>query len=390
MVVKSTGRAQNATSRYARELFDDWQSQASRSGRSFDAERSVIIVTGLENKQVAVHPGATLRNRFGLSARTVEGELIQRIFIPLAEEGKYPEAISALLDATNQWIAARDSKTAAIPVTGVTAKPSSSAWFPTIVLGVVVLAIGLIGLVWAWVVHRRSRDRVGARLKEIKSQAVEVMDRLDGLKERLKLLPTAPGFSQAMSGETLDLYNTVQAKVGKLWDGWLAVMEVLDKAQKLAARSGSLLSQKTLGEAEELIDAAGIVRGDREQSPGHQHRHRPPRPRTPGGPGGSRNDHHGSAQDRRRRSRRSRRSNLPTSPYQQELDARGCGHDSGEPRCSPPIRWEPRPSWNSFRLGPRVCRAGSNALSLSFRMPGRSRRRWSRSGARRPATGRRA
>ena len=57
VVVKSTGRAQNATSRYARELFDDWRSQASRSGRSFDAERSVIIVTGLENKQVAVHPG---------------------------------------------------------------------------------------------------------------------------------------------------------------------------------------------------------------------------------------------------------------------------------------------------------------------------------------------
>ena len=32
----------------------------------------------------------------------------------------------------------------------------------------------------------------------------------------------------------------------QLWDGWLHVMEVLDKAQKLAARSGSPLSQKTL------------------------------------------------------------------------------------------------------------------------------------------------
>ena len=180
--------------RYARELFDDWRSQASRSGRSFDAERSVIIVTGLENKQVAVHPGATLRNRFGLSAKTVEGELIQRIFIPLAEEGKYPEAISALLDATNQWIAARDSKTAGDPGNGRHSRPSSSAWFPTIVLGaLVVLAIGLIGLVWAWVGHRRSRDRIGGRIKEVKSQAVEVMDRLDALKERLKLLPTSPG-----------------------------------------------------------------------------------------------------------------------------------------------------------------------------------------------------
>jgi len=134
---------------------------------------------------------------------------------------------------------------------------SPQTYYTAMVVGAVVLAIGLVGVVWAWVVHRRTRDRVGARLKEIRSQAVEVMDRLDGLKERLKLLSTAPDFSRAMSGQTLDLYNTVQEKVSKLWDGWLEVMEVLDKAQKLAARSGSLLSQKTLGEAEELITRQG-------------------------------------------------------------------------------------------------------------------------------------
>ena len=217
----------------------------------------MIIVVGLENQQVAVHPARLCGIGLELTAKNVESELIKGTFIPLPQEEKYPEAISALLDATNNWIAARDSKTAAIQVTSVAAKPSSSAWFPAIVLGVVVLAIGLIGLVWAWVVYRRSRDRVGARLKEIKSQAVEVMDRLDGLKERLKLLPTAPGFSRAMSGQTLDFYNTVEAKVGKLWDGWLGVMDVLDKAQKLAARSGSLLSQKTLSEAEELMTRQG-------------------------------------------------------------------------------------------------------------------------------------
>jgi len=303
VVVKSTGRGQSATFQYAEDLFDAWQSQASKRGRSFDAERSVVIVVALDNRQVALHSGAALRNRFGLHAATVERELIPAAFIPLAKDEKYPEAIASLLDATNNWIAARDSQTAPVPVKGAasgsqkatTASPNSSrtspkvlaespaastvqpaesnrsvvrvtpaplqetksAWSPVIVLGVVVLAFGLIGLGWMWMAHRRTRNRVAARLKEIKSQAVVVMDRLDGLKERLKLLPAAPDFSRAMSGQTLDLYNTVNEKVGKLWDGWLQVMEVLDKVEKLAARSGSLLSQKTLGEAEELINRQG-------------------------------------------------------------------------------------------------------------------------------------
>jgi hypothetical protein len=128
------------------------------------------------------------------------------------------------------------------------------------ILGALALAlalIGLIGLLWAWLAHRRARDRVGARVKELQSQAVEVMDRLDALKERLKLLPAVQNFNRAMSGQTLELYNAVEGKLGKLWDGWLGVMDVLEKAQKLASRSGSVLSQKTLNEAEELITKQG-------------------------------------------------------------------------------------------------------------------------------------
>ena len=51
-----------------------------------------------------------------------------------------------------------------------------------------------------------------------------------------------------------------QEKSDKLWDGWLHVMEVLDKAQKLADRSGRVFSQKTLGEAEKLIEQQGSFR----------------------------------------------------------------------------------------------------------------------------------
>jgi uncharacterized membrane protein YgcG len=270
VVVKSTGPGGSATKEYADELFDTWRRQASRRGLSFDPERSVIVVVALDKKQIAVRPGAMLRSQFDLSAATVERELINGAFIPLAKADKYPEAIAALLDATNNWIASRDSKTARVTATAVArSTPAASTtqqaplqkaaagWSPMLVLGIIVVGIGSIALIWLWIAHSRTRNRVGTRIKEIKSQAVVVMDRLDGLKERLKLMPSSPGFHHQMSGQTQALYNDVNGKLGKLWDGWLHVMEVLDKSEKLAARSGSLLSQKTLAEAEELINRQG-------------------------------------------------------------------------------------------------------------------------------------
>jgi hypothetical protein len=60
-----------------------------------------------------------------------------------------------------------------------------------------------------------------------------------------------------MAGETQALFKAVNEKLEKLWDGWLHVMEVLEKAQTLAARSASPLSQKTLAEAEDLMARQG-------------------------------------------------------------------------------------------------------------------------------------
>ena len=125
---------------------------------------------------------------------------------------------------------------------------------------IVAVPIGLMVVAfvgWIWHLYRRAQGRVAGRIKEIKSKAADVMDRLDGLKERLKLMPTSTEFKQPMTGETQALYNAVNEKLGKLWDGWLHVMDVLEKAQKLAARSGSPLSQKTLAEAEDLITKQG-------------------------------------------------------------------------------------------------------------------------------------
>ncbi len=60
-----------------------------------------------------------------------------------------------------------------------------------------------------------------------------------------------------MAGETQALYQSAKQKNDTLWDGWLQIMEALDKAQKLADRSGSLFSKATLAEAEKLIEEQG-------------------------------------------------------------------------------------------------------------------------------------
>jgi hypothetical protein len=85
------------------------------------------------------------------------------------------------------------------------------------------------------------------------------MDRLDALKERLKLLTAAPDFREPLAGATLALYNSAGQNVEKLWDRWLQVMEMLDKAQKLTAIAGSPLARKRLAEAEELLNRQGSL-----------------------------------------------------------------------------------------------------------------------------------
>ena len=237
-----------------------------------------------------------------MHADRVERDLLRAKggFLDLAKENRYTDAIANLLTATNNWIAGRDPKTAYAAVQVAAAKTNgvvqtvtddfdeprrlfpeassnqpaerdrsaartqptplkqaSSDWLPVILVGIPVLLIALAIIAGVWLTFRRNQNRVAGRIKEIKSKAVDVMDRLDALKERLKLMPTSTDFKQPMTGETQRLYTTVNEKLGTLWDGWLHVMEVLEKAQKLAARSGSPLSQKTLAEAEELITKQG-------------------------------------------------------------------------------------------------------------------------------------
>jgi uncharacterized membrane protein YgcG len=298
VVVKRTGDGKKAATRYAEELLDHWRNQAAKSRRSFETDRAVLIVLDVDNHQIAVRPGARLQSdRIGLDAAKVERDLIQKVFIKgYAEAEAYPEGLAALLNATNDTIADRDPQTvrapASIAASGSTktagkstattsaargaqaqnppaalAVKSSSDWLSglAVVVPIVAAAIGLI-LLALWWGYRRTRSRVGAQIKEVRSKAVDVMDRLDALKERLKLLPTSPEFKEPMAGETEAFYRSVKEKNDTLWDGWLQIMEVLDKAQKMADRSGSLFSKTALNDAEKLIEQKGSFKEIERQS----------------------------------------------------------------------------------------------------------------------------
>jgi hypothetical protein len=295
VVVRSAGAGEDAAIRYVQEVYETWQDQAKAKSLKLDPERSVIVVVAVENRRVAVRPGTVLREEFGLSNEVIRNDLIRDAFRPLAEEGKLPEAIASLLGATNNFVARRDRATAKVQ-TGVTglvqplqtkapAAPASTGRTvaPSVpapahgagsdlkgqaIIGLIaaLVAVGLIMAGLIWLARRRRRNTVEGKIKEYRKKSVEVMDRLDALKARLKALPVDdPDFKEPMSGATLEKYEKLQADLTKLWDRWLEVMDVLDKAQVLAKKDSALGSEK-LKEADKLVSETKVFEQIEEQS----------------------------------------------------------------------------------------------------------------------------
>jgi len=290
-VVKSFGDGEHAAQHYVDELFRIWRSEAARRGLKLDPDRSVIVAVALGDRKIGVRAGSTLREKLGLDSTTLSRELITAKFNPLAKQLKYPEAISALLNGINDWIAAKDqatsrtiaqsplpapapipktvpapTKTTAVPgavapgpVATVQPVAASTGTHVAIGLGLAALALVALMLGAVWWKQRRERTDVGRQLKEFRSKSVHVMDRLDGLKERLKLLPVEdPDFSEPMTGETRAFHDKIQAQVAKLWDRWLEIMNQLDQAQKLTSKVSSPFDQKKVYEAAKLLEAQGL------------------------------------------------------------------------------------------------------------------------------------
>jgi hypothetical protein len=127
---------------------------------------------------------------------------------------------------------------------------------PLSVLGVLGLfALATVGLLWLR--KRHLEGMVGEQFKGFREKAVTLMDQLDALRHRHKdLLTTDPDFSKSMTGSTQTLSNGVETDLNGLWDRWLKIMEVWDRAQKLV-RTGSGLAVKEMEEAKKLLEQEG-------------------------------------------------------------------------------------------------------------------------------------
>ena len=126
------------------------------------------------------------------------------------------------------------------------------------VLMVVLVLVGVAALGLLYYRKRRLQGAVEKEFQGFREKAVALMDQLDALRQRHKTLPsTDPDFTAPMSGATLALYNAVEADLNGLWDRWLKVMELWDRAQKLV-RSGSGLAVRQAEEARKLLDQGDI------------------------------------------------------------------------------------------------------------------------------------
>ena len=277
VVVRSAGPGPDSATRYVDELSDTWSKQARAKGLKLDPERSVITLVAIDDRKVAVHPGSFLSERAGLRKRTVDA-MIDQSFIPLAREGKYPEAVASLLAMIEDHVAKQGTTVTApaknsLVAPAETGKSGAQVAVPSgkeaatqagiqnqmlLALLASLLAVGLIVAALIWLARHRTRNTVESKIKQYKKNAVDVMDRLDALKARLKKLPVEdPDFKEPISGETLAVYQKIEGNLTGLWDRWLEVMDALDKAQALAKKDTALGTEK-LKEAEKLVSDSKV------------------------------------------------------------------------------------------------------------------------------------
>ena len=124
-----------------------------------------------------------------------------------------------------------------------------------IVLGGSSAAAVVFGLIWLR--HRLTRRRVTAQLEEFKEHVMQLRQRVEAVKERHKLLPANDkDFKEAMTGETLTLYNQIQKDVSRLWDNWLERMDIWERVQ-VQIQAERFPGVGRLKEANRLLDKLG-------------------------------------------------------------------------------------------------------------------------------------
>lgn len=109
VVVKSSGRGSKATAQYIDAMYGKWQQQATQQNR-LDANRAVIIVVAIGNRQLSVHAGTELQTKYGLRGQTIDRKLVTPHFTPHARAGNFVAGVNTLIDKIDAWVKNIDSK----------------------------------------------------------------------------------------------------------------------------------------------------------------------------------------------------------------------------------------------------------------------------------------
>jgi hypothetical protein len=121
--------------------------------------------------------------------------------------------------------------------------------------GLGLLGTGIAGL--SWRARRKFRAEVLAQFENYRTRAVALMDRLDDLrKEHAVLMKVDPDFVEPSTGRTLAVYAEVENDLAVLWDKWLVLMDVWERADKLVRNAGSLSSEQ-IDKAKSLLETEG-------------------------------------------------------------------------------------------------------------------------------------
>ncbi|MDG3004028.1 hypothetical protein [Paludisphaera mucosa] len=137
---------------------------------------------------------------------------------------------------------------------------------------VLILLFGGLGVAALLMLYRRNRQIQAVaeeQFKDFRERAVGLMDQIDALRTRHKALPaTDPDFTEPMTGETKALYEKLAADLDRLWERWLAVMELWNKAEQRmqststfrVAPSEEARAMLSSGRLEELLHESSVCK----------------------------------------------------------------------------------------------------------------------------------
>lgn len=265
VITDTVGGQPEADRAFADRIAESWKRAPAAGGKSFDPKRSVLMVVAIGDRKIAVHPGTELQGKYGLRGSIIDNELVRPYFIPEARNGNYAAGVRKLVVAIEERIvrADGDDKLTLRPpsetsVAGAGTPARSGAFLGRtlpMILGGILAGLVAFTLASLYLRHYWAKRSYRAKLKAFQDRVLGIVDKLDALKERHKLLPFAePDYSEPMTGETLGLYHNVQDRLSKLWDRWLELMDGLDQAKRKADNAG-LLAVRPYLEAESHLEA---------------------------------------------------------------------------------------------------------------------------------------